>query len=539
MAGYTRQSTADIVAGEVVRAAPINNEFNQLEVAFGAISGHAHDGAAGNGARIDGDDLTGIVPIIHGGTGANTAAAARTALGVAIGSAVQAWNAILDSISVAAVNGFITRTAAGVVATRVITGTAAEVTVINGDGVAGNPTLSLPAAMTMTGKTLTGGTYASGTFSGTWSGALATAAATITGGTITGITDLAVADGGTGASTAANARTNLGLGTMATQDASGVNITGGTMSGVTFSGTLASSAVAITGGTITGITDLAIADGGTGASDAATAKTNLGLVAVASSGSAADLSTGTLPSARIAGSYTGLTGTGALGTGSINWTGQIVTSVGIQAGTTIASLGTISASAAITSGSSITASTGFIQTGVFSIMGPASSGNAYLRPNGIASGVSEFRVSNDGTAYMSGHLRAAGNVYSGNGAAYLDTNGNVVGGSLWASWGASDAWTAIGARIEARGNAFYAAGVAQIMPTMAAQGAGGVGTYALCGTSGDGNLPPNSALPGSSLLYSNAIYTSTQTVGGGSWRCMGYSGAGAGGGRVSLWLRYA
>ena len=55
---------------------------------------------------------------------------------------------------------------------------------------------------------------------------------------------------------ASTARANLGLGSIATQSAG---------------------AVAITGGAIAGITDLAVADGGTGASDASTARTNLGL----------------------------------------------------------------------------------------------------------------------------------------------------------------------------------------------------------------------------------------------------------------------
>lgn len=92
-----------------------------------------------------------------------------------------------------------------------------------------------------------------------------------------GSTILPVANGGTGASaapmigivTAADAaavKTILAIGSIASQSASNV---------------------AITGGSITGITDLAIADGGTGASSASDARTNLGL------GTAAVLDSGT------------------------------------------------------------------------------------------------------------------------------------------------------------------------------------------------------------------------------------------------------
>ena len=52
MAGYTRQSVADIISGEVVKAAPLNAEFNALRDAFTAGTGHTHDGTTGNGAYI-------------------------------------------------------------------------------------------------------------------------------------------------------------------------------------------------------------------------------------------------------------------------------------------------------------------------------------------------------------------------------------------------------------------------------------------------------------------------------------------------------
>jgi hypothetical protein len=58
------------------------------------------------------------------------------------------------------------------------------------------------------------------------------------------------------AESGATARTSLGLGSIATQDANNVSITGGSVSG---------------------ITDLAVADGGTGASTASAARSNLGV----------------------------------------------------------------------------------------------------------------------------------------------------------------------------------------------------------------------------------------------------------------------
>lgn len=65
---------------------------------------------------------------------------------------------------------------------------------------------------------------------------------------------LAVVGGGTGANTASSARSNLGLGTIATQDANNVTITGGTITGINLAASV------ITSGT------LPLNRGGTGAS---------------------------------------------------------------------------------------------------------------------------------------------------------------------------------------------------------------------------------------------------------------------------------
>lgn len=53
MAGYIRQSSAQILSGEIVSAAPINAEYNQIVNAFDATTGHKHDGTVAEGPPID------------------------------------------------------------------------------------------------------------------------------------------------------------------------------------------------------------------------------------------------------------------------------------------------------------------------------------------------------------------------------------------------------------------------------------------------------------------------------------------------------
>lgn len=86
-------------------------------------------------------------------------AAAQAA--IQIGVVTQGYDADLDALATNSTNGLWARTGAGTGSARTITGTANEITVTNGNGGSGNPTLSLPSAITLTGKTVTGGTFSS------------------------------------------------------------------------------------------------------------------------------------------------------------------------------------------------------------------------------------------------------------------------------------------------------------------------------------------------------------------------------------------
>jgi hypothetical protein len=83
-----------------------------------------------------------------------------TALEGTLGGIYQPVDVTLTALAaISSTAGLLVQTAADTFTQRTLTGTANEVTVTNGDGVAGAPTFSLPTALTFTGKTVTGGIF--------------------------------------------------------------------------------------------------------------------------------------------------------------------------------------------------------------------------------------------------------------------------------------------------------------------------------------------------------------------------------------------
>ena len=275
MAGYTRQSAATIIAGANVTAAIFNAEFNQLQAAFNGTTGHGHSGGTGDGPKLvltAAASVSGILPLANGGTGYGTRIEAYDNLHVvgsdiAVGSTVDLSAADGDYIEITGTGGTITSFGTGDLgvkrtlyfsgasntithnATSMICPNGVNMTVLAGEQLvvrslgSGNwivelqnknstaalgkltlaadklPYMSSTTAMSLTdltsfGRSLIDDASASAARTTLGLGTISTqdsSNVTITGGSIYGITDLPVADGGTGASTAANARINLGV----------------------------------------------------------------------------------------------------------------------------------------------------------------------------------------------------------------------------------------------------------------------------------------------------------------------------------------
>lgn len=165
----------------------------------------------GAGQIVAGAGLTKTGNVLDIGAGTGIAVAADT-----VGLTGQAL-----ALHNLATNGFIVRTAAGTVVSRSVATSGTGIAVTNGDAVAGNPTFALSAALASIGG-LTPAADRMPYYTGAGTAELAT---------FTAFGRSLIDD-----TSAAAARTTLALGTLATQNANAVDITGGSIDGIVLDG---------------------------------------------------------------------------------------------------------------------------------------------------------------------------------------------------------------------------------------------------------------------------------------------------------------
>lgn len=90
-----------------------------------------------------------IIQSVGSAWASRTPTQVKTALGLTVGSDVQAYDPDLGAIAALSGTGLIAHTGAGAALERTITGTANKITVTNGDGVSGNPTLTIPTGVVL------------------------------------------------------------------------------------------------------------------------------------------------------------------------------------------------------------------------------------------------------------------------------------------------------------------------------------------------------------------------------------------------------
>lgn len=119
------------------------------------------------------------------------------------------------------------------------------------------------------------------------------------------------------------------------------------------------------------------------------------------------INSGTIPSGRLTGVYSGVTGVGALGAGSIT---SGFGSINIGASNLTAGDGAFSGG--VTSAGSVVAGQNFISSTTNVVLASNGSGGIFLRPRGSGTSTGQLIVGNTGNVVASGNLTVAG-VYSG------------------------------------------------------------------------------------------------------------------------------